>query len=183
MFIEIYDVSRYMCNILLSIFIYFGNDSLIYCNNFMLYHCILKKCWMLVSFQTNEPIFPTFILVQARCQSLGIISSWNTARTFQTTASKHHLSNCGSTLHRDGCIYMKESSGMEEFCFMPSSRYTAECEDKGEIAVEMPGEGEGVLEGVLEGDLEGVCTAVEAIFQGCWGLEMSEITQNSVFKF
>ena len=78
-------------------------------------------------------------------------------------------------IHRDGCVYMKESSGMEEFCFMPSSRYTAECEDKGEIAVEMPGEGEGVL--------EGVCTAVEAIFQGCWGLEMSESTQNSVFKF
>ena len=82
-------------------------------------------------------------------------------------------------IHRDGCVYMKESSGMEEFCFMPSSRYTAECEDKGEIAVEMPGEGEGVLEGVHKG----VCTAVEAIFQGCWGLEMSESTQNSAVKF
>merc|ERR1712037_33316 len=41
---------------------------------------------------------------------------------------------------KDGCVYMKESSGMEEFCFMSSSRYTAECEDKGEIAVEMPGD-------------------------------------------
>ena len=44
---------------------------------------------------------------------------------------------------RDGCVYMKESSGKEEYCFMPSSRYTAECKDKvdeGQQAVELPGE-------------------------------------------
>ena len=43
---------------------------------------------------------------------------------------------------RDGCVYKKERSGNEEYCFMPSSRYTAECQDKaddGQQAVEVPG--------------------------------------------
>ena len=38
---------------------------------------------------------------------------------------------------------MKESSGKEEYCFMPSLWYTAECQDKadsGQQAVELPGE-------------------------------------------
>merc|ERR1711934_784912 len=59
---------------------------------------------------------------------------------------------------KDGCIYTKESSGAtEEFCFLPSSRYTAECEDdgdNGQQAVEMPdNHGSGNEETTNEGNM------------------------------
>ena len=43
-------------------------------------------------------------------------------------------------MHRDGCVYTKESSRKEEYCFMPSSTYMTECQDEGQQEVEMPGE-------------------------------------------
>merc|ERR1712013_761384 len=42
----------------------------------------------------------------------------------------------------DGCVYMKEADGdANEYCFKPSSTYTAECQDDGvtgEQGVELP---------------------------------------------
>ena len=47
-------------------------------------------------------------------------------------------------MFRDGCVYMKEADGDDnEYCFKPSSTYTAECQDDGvtgEQGVELPGE-------------------------------------------
>merc|ERR1712223_1845881 len=31
---------------------------------------------------------------------------------------------------KDGCVYVKKSSGDEEFCFKPSSTYTAQCQEE-----------------------------------------------------
>ena len=46
-------------------------------------------------------------------------------------------------MFRDGCVYMKEADGDDnEYCFKPSSTYTAECQDDGvtgEQGVELPG--------------------------------------------
>ena len=35
---------------------------------------------------------------------------------------------------RDGCVYMKENSGNAEYCFKPSSTYTAQCQDNVALA-------------------------------------------------
>ena len=47
-------------------------------------------------------------------------------------------------MFRDGCVYMKEADGDDnEYCFKPSSTYTAECQDDGvtgEQGVELPGD-------------------------------------------
>jgi len=60
------------------------------------------------------------------CQKKNVPGSMPMSGNYFLTEHRNGLPNdC-----KDGCVYMKENSGKVEYCFRPSSTYTAQCQDK-----------------------------------------------------